>query len=226
MSLTKKDLEDIVKSYKVDLAAINNKLDTLLTENAALKKLVSSKDEEIAALKVQLNGVEQHNRSWSVRVLGLPLTPAEEKSSVLIREKLFKNVLLPIFEGAAKEGDLREIPKNADSVLEMAHPLRSKEGTTKPIIARFYARELRVLVFRHKKAYAPKHTDGPTKDRYKFHIFEDLTALSFSKMRALAADPRVAASWSSYGQIRYRLADDPTIRKVGNILDSVDKILA
>ncbi len=117
-----------MKSYKVDLAAINNKLDTLLTENAALKKLVSAKDEEIAALKVQLNGVEQHNRSWSVRVLGLPLTSAEEKSSALIRDKLFKNVLLPIFEGAAREGDLREIPTNADSVLEMAHPLRARRG--------------------------------------------------------------------------------------------------
>jgi hypothetical protein len=40
MSLTKKDLEDIVKGYKVDLAVINNKLDTLLTENAALKKFI------------------------------------------------------------------------------------------------------------------------------------------------------------------------------------------
>ncbi len=107
----------------------------------------------------------------------------------------------------------------------MAHPLRAKEGTTKPIIARFYARELRSLIFRHKKAYAPKHTDGPSKDRYKYLVFEDLTALSFAKMRALVADSRVVASWSSYGQIRFRLTDDPTIRKVGNILDSVDKII-
>ncbi len=50
-------------------------------------------------------------------------------------------------------------------------------------------------------------------------------ALSFAKMRELAADSRVGDSWSSYGQIRFRLTDDPTIRKVGNILDSVDKII-
>jgi hypothetical protein len=42
MSLTKKDLEDIVKSYKVDLANINSKLDTLLSENADLKKMVAA----------------------------------------------------------------------------------------------------------------------------------------------------------------------------------------
>jgi hypothetical protein len=225
MSLTKKDLEDIVKSYRVDLASINSKLDTLISENAALKKMVAAKDDEIAALKLQLNGVEQHNRAWSVRVLGLPLTSTEEKSSALIRDKLYKNVFLAILEGAVKEGDLHEVPQNADYVLEMAHPLHAKEGTTKPIIARFYARELRSLIFRHKKAYTPKHTDGPSKDRYKFLVFEDLMALSFAKMRALAADPRVAASWSSYGQIRFRLTDDPTICKVGNILDPVDKII-
>ncbi len=88
-------------------------------------------------------------------MLGLPLTPVEEKSSALIRDKLYKNVFLPIFEGAAKEGDLREVPQNADCVLERAHPLHAKEGTTKPIIARFYAREIRALIFWHKKAYAP-----------------------------------------------------------------------
>jgi hypothetical protein len=225
MSLTKKDLEDIVKSYKVDLANINSKLDTLLTENAELKKMVTARDNEIAALKLHINGLEQHNRAWSVRIMGLPLTPAEEKSSTAVRDKIYKEVVLPILAGAVAEGDLKEAPRNADSVIEMAHPLRAKEGAVKPIIARFYARELRALVFRHKKAYAPKHADGPQKDRYKFLIFEDLTSLTFSKMRALAADPRVAASWSSYGQIRYRLTDDPTIRRVGNVMDSIEKIL-
>jgi hypothetical protein len=225
MSLTKKDLEDIVKGYKVDLAAINSKLDTLLTENMSLKKMILARDEEIEHLKLQLNSIEQHNRAWSVRVMGLPLTPEEEKSSSLINEKLYKSVFLPILEGAVAEGDLHQAPPNADSVLEMAHPLRAKDGKTKPIIARFYARELRGLIFRHKKAYAPKLEGGPSKDRYKFLIFEDLTALTFSKMQALAADPRVAASWSSYGQIRYRLTDDPTIRKVANVLDTVEKIL-
>ncbi len=40
MSLTKKDPEDIVKGYKVDLATSNSKLDTLLAENVQLKKMV------------------------------------------------------------------------------------------------------------------------------------------------------------------------------------------
>jgi hypothetical protein len=85
---------------------------------------------------------------------------------------------------------------------------------------------MRSLVFRHKKSYAPRHDSGPQKDRFKYQIFEDLTRINFVKMRALAADSRVAAAWSANGQIRYRVGDDPTVRRVRNVLESVDKILA
>jgi hypothetical protein len=123
MSLTKKDLKDLVKGYKVDLANINTKLDTLLSENAALKKLVAARDEEIEGLKLHVNELEQHNRLWSVRILGLPLTPAEEKSSLLVRDKVFSNIIRPIIEGAVSEGDLQQVPLKANDIIEMAHPL-------------------------------------------------------------------------------------------------------
>jgi hypothetical protein len=47
----------------------------------------------------------------------------------------------------------------------MADSLWVREGVVKPIIARFYDREVWSLVFRHKKAYAPKHLQGPMKER-------------------------------------------------------------
>ncbi len=102
---------------------------------------------------------------------------------------------------------------------------REKDGAIKPIIVRFFERETRALVFRHKKAYAPKQADGPSNGRYLYSIFEDLTALTFAKMRALAADDRVAANWTSHGQIHYRLVDDPTIRNFTNVMAPMDKIL-
>jgi hypothetical protein len=243
MSLTKKDLEDLVKKHQTDLATVNSKLSTLsdladsieemkrlLTaskeENEKLKKHLLERDQEILELRGQLNNVEQHNRAWSVRVMGLPLTADEERSSKLVKRKLFDTLLRPILEGAVREGDLDEVPLNAENLLEMAHALPAKEGAVKPIIARFHAREMRSLVFRHKKRFAPKYEAGPQKDRFKYLIFEDLTRLNFNKMRALAADPRVAAAWSANGQIRYRIGDDPTIRRVRNVLESVEKILA
>jgi hypothetical protein len=41
----------------------------------------------------------------------------------------------------------------------------------------------------------------------------------------MAADDRIAACWSAGGQLRYRLHDDPAIKKVANVFDSVDKII-
>jgi hypothetical protein len=157
--------------------------------------------------------------------MGLPLTADEERSSNLVKLQLYNNLLKPILQGAVAEGDLAVVPP-VDNLLEMAHVLPAKEGTTKPIIARFYARELRSLMFRHKKKYAPKHSTGPMKDRYRYLVFEDLTKLTFAKMRAIALDPSVAACWSANGQLRYRLVDDPTIRRVHDVLDTVAHILA
>jgi hypothetical protein len=233
MALSKKDLEEIVKSLRGEFSLITTKLtkmeaqlDTIVAENKELKTMVAERDAEIRSLKAHLNNIEQYNRSWSVRILGLPLSPDEEKSPDIVKHKVFTNVILPILEGAAAAGDLREIPPNADRVLERAHVLRAKEGSTKPVIARFYARDIRSIVFKHKKAYAPKHTAGPLKDRYKYQLFEDLTGTNFKKMRAMAADERVAACWSAGGQLRFRLLDDNTIRRVDNIFDPIDKIIS
>jgi hypothetical protein len=232
MSLSKKDLEDIIKSLRGEFTTINNKLtkmetqlDTIMAENKELKSLVAERDSEILSLRSQLNVIEQYNRSWSVRIVGLPLTPEEETSADAVKNKVLTNVLLPILEGAVAAGDLAEVPSTADRVLERAHVLRAKDGAVEPIIARFYSRDLRALIFCHKKAFAPKHATGPLKDRYRFLIFEDLTSINFKKMWALAADDRVAACWSAGGQLRFRLADNPTIRRVASIFESNDKII-
>jgi hypothetical protein len=159
MSLSKKDLEELVKTMQADYSAINNKLtklDSLANGVADLKKLLAvanakntellttlrERDAEIHSLKRQLNSVEQHNRSWSIRVMGLPLTAEEEKSSSRVKQQLYYTLLKPILEGAVAEGDLAAVP-GVDDLLEMAHVLPAKEGATKPIIARFHARELR-----------------------------------------------------------------------------------
>jgi hypothetical protein len=232
MALSKKDLEEIVKSLRGEFSTITTKLtkmeaqlDTIVAENKELKIMVSERDAEIRSLKAHLNSLEQYNRSWSIRVMGLPLSADEEKNPDSVKKKIYANVLLPILEGAVAAGDLREVPPNADSVLERAHVLRAKEGVAKPVIARFYERDLRALVFKHKRAHAPKHTSGPMKDRFKFQLFEDLTGTNFKKMRALAADDRVAACWTAGGQIRFRLQDDATIRRVSNVFDPIDKII-
>jgi hypothetical protein len=136
-----------------DVAVLKKLLADSEAKNAELRAQLGDRDVEVHALKRQLNSVEQHNRSWSIRVMGLPVSAEEEKSSSLVKQQLYNSLLKPILEGAVAEGDLAVVPE-VDSLLEMAHVLPAKEGATKPIIACFHARELRGLIFRHKKKYA------------------------------------------------------------------------
>jgi hypothetical protein len=64
----------------------------------------------------------------------------------------------------------------------MAHTVRVKEGAVMPVIAQFYARELRQLIIKHKKAVPPKQESGPFRGKYSVHvyqIFEELTKNTF-----------------------------------------------
>jgi hypothetical protein len=57
LSLTKKDLEELVKTMKADYAAINNKLsklDSLVKDMADLKKLLADSQARNAELHTQL----------------------------------------------------------------------------------------------------------------------------------------------------------------------------
>ncbi len=87
--------------------------------------------------------------------MGLPLSPEEEKNPDKVKTKIFESILRPILEGAAAAGDLPEVPPSAGEVLERAHVLRAKEGSPKPVIARFYSRDIRGLIFKHRKQFAP-----------------------------------------------------------------------
>jgi hypothetical protein len=45
-------------------------------------------------------------------------------------------------------------------------------------------------------------------------------------MKALAADDRVSSCWTANGVIKYKLADSQEVRRVSNVLDTVDTILS
>ncbi len=244
---TKKQLEDIVANLNVKLDTMQKSLtaleglpgkvtnlETLLKtaneKQAELVKSLESMDRDMRTLRLKLNGLEQHNRSWSIRVNGVQLNEEEEADIKAVKERVYNNILKPILDGAVEMGDLPELPP-ASAVLEHAHVLPSRDRSKpKPIICRFYCREIRGLVFRHKRAFAPREVPSSNNrdrpGRYMFPFFEDLTKVNFSKMRAIAANPRVEACWSSGGLIKFKLKDSVTVNRVSCVLDSVEDILA
>jgi hypothetical protein len=119
----------------------------------------------------------------------------------------------PALQGAVEAGEVLHLP-SVDEPLEVAHVLPGKEGSNKPIIARFYNRYLRSVCLRYKREFAERTTrregiagsgggtesgragrGGEDRGWVAFPFFEDLTRANFAKMRSLAKDERVQSSW-------------------------------
>ena len=167
------DTATLIKAMAAQFTQFNKKIDnmeakltTSLEENKKLQKELREKTKVIedlqhsySSLEIKLNTMEQYNRSWSVRILNIPLTNEEERNPFLVREKVYRLAFHPILVGAMADGVITYMP-SAGELIEMAHILPGKAGSHKPIIARFRDRILRTICLRLKKAYAPR-SDKP-----------------------------------------------------------------
>jgi len=213
------------------MMSLNSLLTQVTTENQQLKTALEEKERQVLALERKMNNQEQYQRSWSIRILNLPI-PADQDSSNtdVVMRTVFSKVLEPIFQGAVQKKLLPGIPAYT-SILETAHILPSKPNQPPAIIARFFSRNIRQLVFRLKKDFATK-VPTPTTSKSHPHpklahpFYEDLTTFNFSKMRAIAQDKRVLSCWSVAGQLRLRLNGETAVRRVRNHYETVDAIIA
>ncbi len=81
-------LETKLDSLKTKLDSMAEENKKLAKENGELKAQLKSQEETIEAMKVGLDAVERHQRTWSVRVFNIPLTAAEERDPVLTMKGL------------------------------------------------------------------------------------------------------------------------------------------
>ena len=228
-----------INNLTTRLVHIENILKTTQAENNHLKKELADSTLESNQLKAKLNSLEQHHRSWSVRVTGLKIPADDESDSNMVKIHLYEQLLKPILEGAVSKNILPTLP-TACEILERAHILPAKDKATKSVIARFYCRDMRALIFRLKKEFAPREkaraatrstsTEGeapsrPLAARLKYQIYDDLTKFNFQKMKAIGADKRVDQCWSANGQIKYKLVGSQTVSSVRSVFDSIDTIL-
>ncbi len=254
-----KDLSDIkTKLSKVD--TLEEKLDklqkaldettaennNLREENKKLKKNIDAQQNLIQANMISADSVERHQRSWSVRIQGVPLTIGEERDMGLTMQKVHALVFEPILKGAVSAGAIRAVP-DFDQLLESAHVLPGKAGSAKPIIARFRTRFWKTLCFKHRKDHATRATGDPRRGRtsagpggrdvttgqgtsqgearYCFPFCDDLTKPAFNKLLEIQADPSVQSCWSINGCLRFKLKSSPSVRKVKSVFDPLKDIL-
>ncbi len=227
----------MIKSYSTRFDKLEAMLDAVKKENKELKKeqkemkeTLEERDQEILKLRERINDQEQYARGWSARVLGMDIPASDATDPVKVMGHVYSRLLLPIFRGAVQTGQLNSIP-NVEQVLETAHILPAKPDTIPAVICRFYSRNIRALVFRLKKDFAPRldadrqYSQGQHPGKFAYSIFEDLTRLNFAKLRALSQHDKVHACWSVNGSLRYRLKDSDAIVRVKSVMCSVEDIL-
>jgi hypothetical protein len=218
---------------KVDLLSeqlnnIEESMRNLVADNTNIKATLASNQASISSIQANQVNMDQYNRSWSVRILELQLSPEEEANPFRLAETVYNKVFLPILSGALSEDLIPRIPP-CEQLLERAHVLpASKAGSVKPIICRFFNRDYKAICFRLKKKYASKITAASgsgDRPRYAYPFYEDLSAAVFKKMKELQADSRVDTCWSVNGQLRYRLTGSETVTKVSKVLEPIEAIL-
>ena len=246
-----KELADIkttlskVDTLELKLDNLQSELKNLTTENANLKTLneqlkkdLSEQSKLLNLVQASADAVERHQRSWSVRIQGVPLTIEEERDMGLTMKKVHQLVFEPILKGAVNNGSIRAVP-DFDQLLESAHVLPGKAGAAKPIIARFRTRFWKNLCFKNRKDYATRanqpanQKDGrasrgegsPGGARYCFPFCDDLTKTAFNKLLELQADPSVQSCWSINGSLRFKLKNSTSVRKVQSVFDPISKII-
>lgn len=230
------ELSNTITSFSARFDKLESLLEATTKENSILKDTLKSREEELSRLRVKLNDVEQYQRSWSIRVLNVPISEADSKDPSKVMETLYSKVLLPILKGARERNLLHSIPP-AEQLLETAHILPAKPNSIPPIIARFYTRNLRSLIFKLKKEFAPRLAPDqqpvqpnrasrqPT-GRLAFPIHEDLTRANFGMLKTLSHHKEVAAAWSVKGIIHYKLNSDPAVKKVKSVFEPISSFLS
>jgi hypothetical protein len=213
-------LDNITKK----LTNLETMLAAVQAENKELKVTVSQQNTTIRDLKEKLNNLEQHGRSFSVRVNNLPLDGIDERDPPAVIKKVYDSVFLPILQGAAAQHAISSVP-TCYEMIEMAHPLPGRSDKPKPIIVRFFNRNLKAVLFKHRKEFASKTEQSGQRPRYLFPFHDDLTRDTFNKMKQLQSDPRVHSCWSTGGSLRYRLVDCNVIRRVSSVYLANDDIL-
>ena len=233
------DMAKQLKSLTTTIQGNNTRMDSLealvkglSAENKDLKQELVARDEEILNLKSHINNMDQRHRSWSTRIFNVPLSKEEETDNFKVMQAVYEKALLPILRGAVANKILLAVP-TCEQVLETAHVLPGTADKPKPVIARFYSRNIRAIIFRGKKEHAPRLADEKPATRstqarpgkFAYPIYEDLTAINYGKLRELNASEKTAVCWTTNGLIRYKLVGDEVVYKVKSVFDSVSTIL-
>jgi hypothetical protein len=224
------EMNEKLNSLMEEIKSLTVTIRTVKKDNELLHEKIRNQDEVIGQLKNELNEKELYSRSWSVRFLNVQLPPGQETDTRVVMDALYQQLIRPILEGALAKKEISAIPP-CENLLETAHILPGK-GSKKPVIARFYSRYWKGLIFKYRKEYAPRESppSGGTRGaqarpaRMKYPFFEHLTTTTFRQLKTIMDHQDVLSAWTVSGVIKFKLKNCDTIFKVGSIFDTVESL--
>ena len=83
---------------------IDTKIQSWMSENAALRQDAAARDAKIEQLTSHVNKLDQAARATSLGVLGLPTTSSTPASA--LPEIVFKEIILPCLEAVGAKGEI------------------------------------------------------------------------------------------------------------------------
>jgi DNA repair exonuclease SbcCD ATPase subunit len=232
-----RSMEDLQSEMNEKLSAMMEKIESLTAtirtvkkDNEDLKQTVLNQADLISHLQNELNEKELYSRSWSVRFLNVQLPPGQETDTRVVMDALYRQVIRPILEGALAKQEITTIP-SCDNLLETAHILPGK-GPNKPVIARFYSRYWKGLIFKYRREYAPRESQAANNNRssqartarMKHPFFEHLTNTTFKQLKSIQNHQDVQSAWTVSGVIKFKLKNSDSVYKVSSIFDSVESL--
>ena len=225
-SETNSKLSELIEKFE----QLEASLLAVTQEKEILKVTVSRQAIELAELRNSLNEREQYARSWSMRVLNVPVPKESESDTRLVMQSVYDNLIHPILEGARASGAIDSVP-SCDSLLETAHILPGKTDGHKLVIARFYSRYWR-REFAPREASTTAAASTSSRSganrlaRMRFPFFEDLTKANFQKLAAIKQHEDVSSAWTVNGTIKFKIKDDDTIYRISNLQESVEDVIS
>ena len=184
-------LEGRLFEMEEERSKLAGELKRMKEENATLRGQVEQSRKEVSGLRTAHNDLEQHGRSWNVRVYGI----REEKAGEETTQKCIQKCLKVFSEQVGVSVTERDV--------EVAHRSGKPGGPRpRPILLRFLSRRKRGEVLADRRKLKNSGVS----------VGEDLTSANYSLLQRASKHSATLAAWSSNGKVIVKLKNNKTFQ--------------
>ena len=232
---------DMLLANVAEIKVLQTKVNKLEATVEVLSSTVAALSKEVTILKEKENNRDQLSRSNAVRLFGLSVSEEEDGGSDAAKsltKRVYDTIIKPVLAAAKFNKQLETLPSLPNAFSEVyrvkvgAKPkpivgMATGPPPPPPIIIKFATPAVRMAFLRNKKASLPSPTVYESANGTKrYTVVEDLTAVTYKKMREMSDSPEVDKVWSIDGKLRFTVPGDKSVYKVKSVFQSLSEIVS